>query len=121
MRGFHWLAFAAVIGFGACCSSVAWADSDHDRARQAVADGRILPLSAIAERAIATFGGTVLDVEYEDDDDDHREGRRRDKTQRYEVKLLTADGRILKLDYDAATGALIRQRGRDRKHADEDK
>ncbi|MFZ1415808.1 MAG: PepSY domain-containing protein [Defluviicoccus sp.] len=121
MRALNWLAFAAMIGFSACCSSGASADSDHERARQAVADGRILPLSAIAERAIATFGGTVLDVEYEDDDDDRGEDRRRGKTQRYEVKLLTADGRILKLDYDAATGALIRQRGRDRKRGDEDK
>jgi uncharacterized membrane protein YkoI len=88
---------------------------DHDRARAAVAAGRILPLTKIVERATAQFGGTVLDAEYEGGDDEggdhHREWSHQSH---YHIKLLTADGRILKLDYDAVTGELVSQRGRDR-------
>ncbi len=94
--------------------STAVAHDDQERAREAAAAGRILPLAAIVERAIARFGGSVLDVEYEDDDEGERGGER--WRPRYVVKLLTADGHILKLDYDAATGDLIghRRRARDR-------
>lgn len=108
MRALRRFVFAAVIAVVAPSLPLASAD-DQDRAREAVAAGRILPLATIVERAIARFGGTVLDVDYEDGDDEEDGGRRR-----YEVKLLTADGRILKLDYDAVTGDLVGQRGRQR-------
>lgn len=102
------------------CWSTAVADDDQDRAREAVAAGRILPLSVILERAVARFGGSVLDVDYEDDDEGEHGGNR--GRPRYEVKLLTAEGRILKLDYDAATGDLIghRRRARERHGRGED-
>lgn len=108
MRALRRFVFAAVIAVVAPSLPLASAD-DQDRAREAVAAGRILPLATIVERAIARFGGTVLDVDYEDGDDEEDGGWRR-----YEVKLLTADGRILKLDYDAVTGDLVGQRGRQR-------
>lgn len=94
--------------------STAVAHDDQERAREAAAAGRILPLAVIVERTIARFGGSVLDVEYDDDDEGEHEGDR--WRPRYVVKLLTADGRILKLDYDAATGDLIghRRRARER-------
>ncbi len=85
---------------------------DQDRARADVAAGRILPLATIVERATARFGGTVLDAEYEDDDEGKHGDRGRPLRNRYEIKLLTPDGRILELDYDAVTGDLLRQRGR---------
>ena len=86
---------------------------DKDRARDAATSGRILPLAAIVERATSQFGGTVLDVEYEDEDDaGERAGQGSRDPGIYQVKLLTADGRVLKLDYDARTGELIRERGR---------
>lgn len=94
--------------------STAMAD-DQDRAREDVAAGRILPLATIVERATGQFGGTILDAEYECDDDDHGD-RNRLPRRRYELKLLTVDGRILELDYDAATGELIGERGRRREH-----
>ena len=78
---------------------------DHERAREAVASGRILPLEAIVERARAETGGDVLDVELEDEHD----GRFV-----YEIKILAPGGRIVKLEYDAATGALLRSKGRRR-------
>ncbi len=77
---------------------------DHSRAREALRAGRILPLEQIVAKAKADFGGEVLDVELEDE----RAGLR------YELKLMAADGRILKLEYDAATGALVHVKGRKR-------
>ena len=82
-------------------------DRDHDRARAALRAGRILPLEEILARANAAFPGEILDVEFEDE-----HGR-----VVYEIKTVTADGRILKLEYDAATGTLLEAKGkhRDRK------
>lgn len=78
---------------------------DHERAREAVAAGRILPLDAIVERARAEVDGDILDVELEDE---HGGGFV------YEIKILAPGGRIVKLEYDAATGALLRSKGRRR-------
>lgn len=114
MRALCRFTLAIVASVGAAWVSAA-ADDDHDRAREAVAAGHILPLSAIIERAVQRFGGNVLDVEYEDDDE-HGGNHGRTSSPRYEVKLLTADGRILKLDYDAASGELIGERRRMRTH-----
>jgi len=94
----------AAVWLGACGSALA--DADQDRARDAVRDGRALPLERIVEKARMAFGGDVLDVELEDEDD----------ALRYELKVMTVDGRILKLEYDAATGDLLRVKGRHRKH-----
>ncbi len=84
----------------------AWADADHDRAREALQAGRILPLERIVESAKREFGGEVLDVDLEDEDAGFR----------YELKLIAADGRILKLEYDAVSGELLRAKGRHRNH-----
>lgn len=81
---------------------------DHERARAALRAGRILPLEDILARAGAEFPGDVLDVELEDE-----HGRFV-----YEVKTITTDGRVWKLEYDAATGALLRSRGRSRHHGE---
>lgn len=78
---------------------------DHNRARAAVRDGRALPLERIVAQAKEQFGGEVLDVELEEE----RNGLR------YELKLMAADGRILKVEYDATTGALVHVKGRHRR------
>lgn len=122
MRAFCSIALTAVMVLCVPCWSAAVADDDQGRARDAAAAGKILPLPVIVERALARFGGSVLDVEYEDDDEGEHGGNRGRARARYEVKLLTADGRILKLDYDAATGELIghRRRARERHGRGED-
>ncbi|AWB07952.1 hypothetical protein A6A40_23200 (plasmid) [Azospirillum humicireducens] len=84
------------------------AGDDHDRAREALQAGRILPLERIVESAKARFGGEILDVELEDENAGFH----------YELKLIAGDGRILKLEYDAATGELLRAKGRDRRHGE---
>lgn len=93
---------------------------DQDRARAAVAAGKILPLAAIVDRAQTRFGGEVLDVEFEDDEDDEdRNGGPPRSPAIYEVKLLASGGRVLKLEYDATTGELLRVRGRAEPHGRE--
>ncbi len=88
--------------------TVAQADDDHDRALEALREGRILPLERIAQTARERFDGEILDVELEDEDGGFR----------YELKLMGTDGRIWKLEYDAATGALLHAKARDRKRPD---
>lgn len=95
---------AALLLVAAAPSPASAETDDHSRAREALRAGRILPLEQIVAKAKADFGGEVLDVELEDE----RAGLR------YELKLMAADGRILKLEYDAATGALVHVKGRKR-------
>ena len=84
------------------------------RARAAHAAGRIVALERIAAAAAQHTGGVVLDVELEDDDDDHARPGQRPARLISEVKALAADGRIVKLEYDAETGALLREKSKRR-------
>ncbi|MDO8606847.1 MAG: PepSY domain-containing protein [Phaeospirillum sp.] len=76
---------------------------DHDRARRAVEEGRILPLKEILNRAETAYPGQLIEAELEDDDGPLV----------YEIKMLTKDGRLMKLLYDAQTGELIKAKSRD--------
>ncbi|MGE5504562.1 MAG: PepSY domain-containing protein [Actinomycetota bacterium] len=80
------------------------AESDHDRARRAVQAGEVLPLQRILDKAQADYGGQFVGAELEDE-----EGR-----MVYEIILITPEGRVTKLHYDARDGSLIRARDRDR-------
>jgi uncharacterized membrane protein YkoI len=80
---------------------------DHDRARQALQAGEILPLRTILERVERDHPGQVIDVELERDD-----GR-----WVYEIKLLRAGGALVKLDIDARDGSLIARKERRRDDA----
>jgi len=75
---------------------------DHDRARAALQAGEILPLPAILERVRHEFLGEVLEVELE----------ARHGLWLYKVRLLTPDGQVLRLDYDAGTTDLVAAHGR---------
>jgi uncharacterized membrane protein YkoI len=75
-------------------------DDDHERARAALRAGEVLPLATLLERLQRSHPGRVLEVELERDD-----GR-----WIYEVKLLQADGQLLKLELDARSGELLSQR-----------
>lgn len=66
---------------------------DHERVREAVARGEMVPLSVILADAQRRHPGTVLDVELDDDE--------------YEIEILGANGVIMELEYDARTGALL--------------
>jgi hypothetical protein len=81
--------------------AVVLADSEQDRARDAVRAGEIAPLGQILEAVKRDFAGEVLDAELERDD-----GR-----WIYEIKLISPQGAVLKLKYDAKSRALIRAQG----------
>lgn len=84
------------------CGS-AGADDDHDRARRAVEEGRILPLKDILAMAESAYPGQLIEAEL---DDEHG-------SIIYEIKILTRDGRVVKLLYDARTGELLKAKSRD--------
>ena len=89
----------AALAVGAAAPASA---SDHDRARRAVEEGRILPLKEILARAQTVSPGQVIEAELED------EGG----IVIYEIKILTVDSRVMKLSYNAATGELLKTRSR---------
>jgi hypothetical protein len=75
---------------------------DHEKARAAVEAGQVLPLPTLLERLRRTHPGQVLELELERDD-----GR-----WIYEVKLLQANGQLLKLEVDAATAQVLQVKRR---------
>jgi hypothetical protein len=84
----------------------AWSGSkdDHNRARQAVQAGQVLPLRSVLERLEREHPGQVMEVELEQE-----EGR-----WIYEVKLLQPQGQLVKLKLDARTAALMPAKGSSR-------
>ncbi len=80
-------------------------DRDHDRALRAVEDGRILPLKSILDRALVDFPGQMIEAELED------EGGKLV----YEITILSVEGRVLKVLYDAQSGTLLKAKSRDGK------
>lgn len=90
-------------------------DDDHARAREALLAGEVVPLESIVAKAEAATGGSVIDVEIENERDEphHRHQVRGEWSGfTYEVKLLLPDGRLIKQEYDARTGVLLREKRR---------
>ncbi|WP_409194156.1 PepSY domain-containing protein [Accumulibacter sp.] len=83
-----------MLGTGVSCA----ADSpDHERARQAVEAGDVLPLRTILDRVERDYPGQVMEVELE-----------REKGEWvYEVKLLRKGGALIKLKILARDGAIL--------------
>ena len=75
---------------------------DHDRARQALEAGEILPLKNVLEAVAVDTPGRVLEVELD---------RRHDRWV-YEIKLLRQGGAVVKLWVDARDGTVIDRRNR---------
>ncbi len=92
-----WILCAAVV---VSLGHPALADEDHDRALRAVAEGRILPLKDILSRAEAAYPGQLIEAELEGESG----------AMVYEIKMLTEDGRVMRLLYDARSGKLLKSR-----------
>lgn len=92
----------------------AWADGrdehDHERARRAVQSGEVLPLQVVLDRLGPAHAGQVLDVELE-----HEDG-----AWVYELRILKADGQLIKIEVDAKTAAVLRLKSRQRHRSDAD-
>ncbi len=76
---------------------------DHDRAREALEAGEILPLRTIIEKLERDYPGQILEVEL-----DREHGK-----WIYEIKLLREKGALIKLKLDAGDGTLLGIKGRD--------
>ena len=75
---------------------------DHDRARQALEAGEVLPLRTIIESVERDYPGQIVEVELE------REHGRWE----YEIKLLRSGGSLVKLKVDARDGSILGVKGR---------
>lgn len=75
---------------------------DHERAREAMTSGQVLPLRTVLERLEREHPGQVLEVELEQDEGQWI----------YEVKLLQNDGQLVKIKLDARTAAVLSSRAR---------
>lgn len=78
---------------------------DHDRVRRAVERGEILPLSDILKRANREYPGQLIEAELEDEDGQIV----------YELVIISEDGRVFKLYYNARNGDLLKIKGRDKR------
>ena len=78
-------------------SVLAGSKSDHERARAAVQAGEVMPLPALLDKLQRSHPGRVLELELE----------REAGTWIYEVRLLQADGQLLKLKLDARTARVL--------------
>lgn len=69
----------------------------HELARQALEQGKVLPLRTVLEKIERDYEGQALKVEFEQDD-----GRFL-----YKIRLLQSDGRMVKLKVDAVDGKVL--------------
>lgn len=80
-------------------------ESDHELARQALQQGKVLPLRTVLDQVERQYQGQVLKVEFEHDD-----GRFI-----YEMRVLHPNGQLSKLKVDAVDGRVlsVRRKGGD--------
>lgn len=77
-------------------------EESHDRARRAVEAGEVVPLQAILAAVARDYPGDVIETELE-----QFHGR-----PAYEIKLLSPEGRVMQLIYDAHDGSLLKVKGK---------
>lgn len=104
MKVLHFLLLTGLILLPAVYPAAA-GETDHDRARRAVESGEIKPLRDILAAVEKTHGGQLIEAELE-----HDHGR-----MVYELKLLTVEGRVVKLYYDARSGMPLQPGDHDRR------
>lgn len=73
-------------------------DDDHDLARRALEEGRALPLAEILAKMKPDLPGKVIEVVLEIDDGNLV----------YDLKVLSAKGRLQEIEVDAATGKILK-------------
>ncbi len=74
--------------------------NDHDKARQVLEAGEILPLKTVLEKIERDTPGRVLEVDLE----------RKKERWVYEIKLLRPGGSLVKLKVDASDGTIFSRR-----------
>lgn len=87
-----------VIALGAATGVVA-SDKEHDVIREALRRGEVLPLTKILAIATKEVPGDIVEVELES---------KKSGLLKYEIKVLTANGRVREIEIDARTGAVLK-------------
>lgn len=77
-------------------------DDDPMQARRALEAGKIVSLEKILAAAEAAYEGQIVEVELELENDRWE----------YEIELLTREGNLIELKYDAATARLLSAQGK---------
>jgi len=99
----------------------AQADSDdQDRARKAMLSGKVRPLTELIAHVESMYEGEIIKVELEEDDDGAWYGSDGDAMMLYEIKLLTPQGNLVKLEFDAESLELLTVDGHDSDSARKD-
>lgn len=97
------------------------ADSDdQDRARRAMLSGKVRPLTELLAHVESMYEGEIIKVELEEDDDGAWFGSNGDAMMLYEIKLLTPQGNLVKLEFDAESLELLTVDGHDSDSARKD-
>ena len=78
-------------------------DDDHELARRALEEGRVLPLAEILAKMKPDVPGKVIEVVLEVDDG----------TLVYDLKVLSPKGRLQEMKVDAATGKILKMENDD--------
>jgi uncharacterized membrane protein YkoI len=81
-------------------AAAAWADDedeDHDRAMEALRQGRVRPLAEILAEVEQDLGGQVVGVEFDDEDGVYV----------YEFRVVTDSGRLREVYVDATSGRIL--------------
>ncbi len=90
----------ALVGLAAA-PAAAQERRDHERARAALEAGQIRPLSELLSEVERRFRGRVIEADLDRDDGQWL----------YEFKILPPNGRLFRVEVDAATGQLVRTFG----------
>lgn len=93
-------AWALVAGIARADDNGEEEDEDHERARRALEAGDVRPLSEILAELSGKLDGEIVGIEFEMEGGHYV----------YELKLVTADGRLVSVYVDAKTGAIIDKR-----------
>lgn len=98
-----------LVALGGAGSSLKADDDEHD-IEGAIEAGEVMPLDRLVARIGQDVDGRVLKVELDRETDDGR------PEWIYEAKVLTPEGHVLKLEYDAKTLELLEVKGRHGRH-----
>lgn len=86
----------------AAAAPAAASDDDHERARRAVQAGQVLPLRTILDKVARDFPGDVIETELEE----------LHNAPVYEIKVISPEGRVMKIYYDARDGNVLKVKGK---------
>jgi len=109
-RTLLWLGAAALAaalwaGFAVGLPAAHADERDHERARQALQQGKVLPLRTVIDRVEREFEGQVIKVEFEHDDGEFI----------YELRVLQANGQALKVELNAVDGKVLKVKRKGKK------